>query len=262
MTAAVLRDAKSIASSAIVRGGLITETWAVLRSWQFDASEPDNFNRLLQHDVTGAVSESWRRDILGAVRRRLSPGESDAPLTVLAQAGMPLETWKPLLLWHITRNEFLLRDFLSGFLWDEYSSGSHHVQRDAVVKYLSERRIQSKLKRPWGSAFLRRTANGLLQIATDFGFLTGTLHKEFASYHLPEESFIYLLHAMADVEPNARRIVDAEDWHMYLMDTADVERELLRLHQFRKVHYEVAGSLAQLKLPHGSSADYARELCA
>jgi hypothetical protein len=46
------------------------------------------------------------------------------------------------------------------------------------------------------------------------------------------------------------------------MDASDVERELLRLHQFRKVHYEVAGSLAQLKLPHGSPADYARELCA
>ena len=47
---------------------------------------------------------------------------------------------------------------------------------------------------------------------------------------------------------------------MYLMDSADVERELLRLHQFRKLHYEVAGSLAQLKLPAASATDYAREL--
>ena len=99
-------------------------------------------------------------------------------------------------------------------------------------------------------------------MATDFDLLTGTLHKEFASYPLPEQSFIYLLHAMADVEPNAQRIIDAEDWHMFLMDASGVERELLRLHQFRKVHYEVAGSLAQLKLPHRSAADYARELCA
>ena len=109
---------------------------------------------------------------------------------------------------------------------------------------------------------MSRVASGLLRMATDFGLLTGTLNKEFASYHLPEESFIYLLHAMADAEPNARRIVDAEDWRMYLMDASDVERELLRLHQFRKVHYEVAGSLAQLKLPCGSSLDYVRELCA
>jgi hypothetical protein len=49
---------------------------------------------------------------------------------------------------------------------------------------------------------------------------------------------------------------------MYLMDAADVEREILRLHQYRKLRYEFAGSLAQLSLPYGSSADYARELCA
>lgn len=47
---------------------------------------------------------------------------------------------------------------------------------------------------------------------------------------------------------------------MFLMDAADVERELFRLHQFRRVHYEVAGSLAQLKLPCDSAADYAREM--
>jgi hypothetical protein len=47
---------------------------------------------------------------------------------------------------------------------------------------------------------------------------------------------------------------------MYLMDSADVERELLRLPQFRKLYYEVAGSLAQLKLPCGSSMDFARGL--
>jgi hypothetical protein len=57
-------------------------------------------------------------------------------------------------------------------------------------------------------------------------------------------------------------MVESPDWHMYLMDSADVERELLRLHQFHKLHYQVAGSLAQLKLPCDSAADYARELAA
>ena len=100
-----------------------------------------------------------------------------------------------------------------------------------------------------------------MRLAVDFGLLTGIQSREFASYHLPEQSFMYLLHAMTDREANARRVIDAEDWRLYLMDTADVERELLRLHQFRKLHYEVAGSLAQLKLPSASAADYVKEMC-
>ncbi len=86
--------------------------------------------------------------------------------------------------------------------------------------------------------------------------------RGFASYHLPDESFLYLLHAMREGKPNAYDLVHAEDWRLYLMDGEDVERELLRLHQFRKLHYDAAGSLAQLSLPCESALGFARELAA
>ena len=47
---------------------------------------------------------------------------------------------------------------------------------------------------------LARVAAGLLKIAADFGLLTGTVAKEFAGYHLPERSLIYLLHAVLEHE--------------------------------------------------------------
>jgi len=96
-------------------------------------------------------------------------------------------------------------------------------------------------------------------MAVDFGLMTGTVAREFLPYHLPEESFLYILHALAEREQNATRAVQSLDWRMYLMYPEDVERELFRLHQYRKVEYEVAGSLSQLKLPCGSLVEYARE---
>jgi hypothetical protein len=103
-------------------------------------------------------------------------------------------------------------------------------------------------------------ASGLLQTAEEFGLLKGRNPKEFVSFHIPEASFLYVLHALAEAEPNARRIVEAEDWRMFLMDPSDVEKELLRLHQFKRLHYEVAGSLAQLSLPFATGAEYAEGL--
>ena len=49
---------------------------------------------------------------------------------------------------------------------------------------------------------------------------------------------------------------------MYLMRPDDVERELLRLHQFRKLHYEVAGSIVQLTLPCTIALEYAEAMVA
>lgn len=251
-----------ISSTSIIRAGLVEETYAALSDWDFEASKVDNIKRLSLAPTVSAVSESWRRDILQAISRRLDPGGRDRSLTTLAQCGFALEDWKPLLLWHITRDEYLLRTFLADWFFDARESGKASVTADDVEAFLRSKDISKRTKSPWQSVTVRRLSNALLQNALDFGLASGTARKEFTSYHLPEPSFVYLLHAMSDAEPNARRIVESRDWRMYQMSTADVERELLRLHQYRKVHYEVAGSLAQLKLPSGSSASYAQELCA
>jgi hypothetical protein len=96
-------------------------------------------------------------------------------------------------------------------------------------------------------------------MAADFGLLRGTVGREFASYHLPDKSFLYLLHAMSETEKNPRLVVDSIDWRMYLLRPEEVERELFRLHQFRLLEYHVAGSLAQLTLPFSSSREYAEQ---
>ena len=53
------------------------------------------------------------------------------------------------------------------------------------------------IEHEWSDATLHRVAAGLLKIAADFDLLKGTVAKQFTSYHLPERSFIYLLHAIS-----------------------------------------------------------------
>ena len=252
-----------VSSFTIVKGALIDETYVVFQHWDFARSCTDNLRRMQETNLIGATSAHWAREVAKALHRRFDPEGRDRPLVELAK-GCERAVWTPLLLWHMTRDEFLVRDFLIHWLYPQYAQGTYRLHAADVVPYLQSLAHTKGItwSGKWTPATTSRVASGLLRIAADFGLLTGTVAREFASYHLPEASFLYLLHAMVEVEPNARRLIEAADWHMYLMDATDVERELLRLHQFRKVHYEVAGSLAQLTLPCGSTADYARELVA
>ena len=253
-----------VSSFTIIKGSLVDETYTALSDWDFEKSRRENLRRVREENTIGARSTHWARDVAKVINRRLNPSRRDRPLVELAMAECPRDIWKPLLLFHITRDEYLLRDFLLNWLYPQFIQGAYRLHTDDVAEYLTSLNNKHGIEwsEKWTDSTCARVASGLLRMASDFGLLTGKQQKEFASYHLPESSFIYLLHAMADLEPNARRIVQAEDWHMYLMDASDVERELLRLHQFRKVHYEVADSLAQLKLPYGSLADYARSISA
>jgi hypothetical protein len=254
--------ASVVSSFTIIKGALIEETFSVFRGWDFARSLDENLSSMKAQNVIGAKSEHWLRDVAFVLRRRFDPEGRDRNLVELAQRGCQLELWKPLLLWHMTRDEFLLRDFLIQWLYEHFAQGTLRVRSQDLWSYLRGLHDKGLVAEPWKESTLKRVSSELLRIAVDFGLMRGSTTREFASYHLPDESFIYLLHAMTERQPNAREVVRSTDWRMFLMDADDVERELFRLHQFRRVHYEVAGSLAQLKLPYDSAADYAREMVA
>lgn len=254
--------ASVVSSYTIIRGALIEETYMVFRDWDFTRSTESNLDAVRRTNSVGAKSASWLVEISKVLHRRFDPSARDRTLVDLAQRGCPLELWRPLLLWHMTRDEFLLRDFLVHWLFKHFAQGTLRIRTPDLVPYLKALHHNGIVDEPWRDSTLKRVASELLRISVDFGLLRGSITREFTSYHLPDESFIYLLHAMRDRQPNALDVVHSPDWHMFLMDADDVERELFRLHQFRRVHYEVAGSLAQLKLPCNSAADYAREMVA
>jgi len=254
--------ARVVSSFTIVKGSLIEETYGVFRDWDFSLSKRDNLRRVREQNSVGAKSANWAVNVAKVLNRRFDPAGRDKPLVALAKAGCSQEVWRPLLLYHMTRDEFLVRDFLINWLYPQFTAGGYRLRSGDVLAYLDglNKKPGIQWSGHWSDDTRKRVASGLLRIATDFGLLRGMQTREFAAYHLPEDSFLYLMHAMMDRERSTQRVLASADWHMFLMDAGDVERELLRLHQFRKLDYEAAGTLTQLELPAASAADFARGL--
>ena len=255
--------ANVVSSFTIIKGAMIEETYAVFAAWDSERSKRENLDRLRDENFISAKSQTWLRDVAKVLNRRFDPAGRDRPLVLLAKAGWALDEWRPPLLWHITRDEFLLRDFLLHWVYPAFEAGAYRLHPEELHDYL--RSIGGRggtTEHAWSETTLKRVAAGLLGMAVDFGLLRGKQEKEFAPYHLPERSFLYLLHAMREVTTSPQKILDAADWRMFLMRPADVERELLRLHQFKRLGYEVAGSLMQLTLPYASSREFAERMVA
>ena len=250
-----------VSSFTIIKGALIDETYAAFLHWDLSQSKSDNLQHLKDDNTIDATSENWLRDVAYVLGRRFDPEGRDRALVTLAQGGCDRETFAPILLWHMTRDEFLVQDFLANWLCPRFEEGAFRITTPDLRPYLE--RLWKKggpVKKPWTPRTIRSVSQGLLGIATYFGLLKGTRYKEFATFHLPDDAFIYLLHTMSESEPNAGKMVRSPLWRMYLMVPDDVERELFRLHQFRRLEYQVAGSLAQLELPCDSALVFAEEM--
>jgi len=253
-----------IASSfTLIKGAMIDEAYSVFARWDLACSKRENLDRVRRENFIGAQSATWLRDIVKVFNRRFDPNGRDRPLVLLARNGCSLHVWKPLLLWHMTCDEFLLRDFLVNWLYPAYASGAFRVRPQELYGYLRDiAKRGATTEHVWSDATTKRVAAGLLKMGVDFGLLHGRVVKEFSAYHLPEQSFLYLLHAIRDAILNPGKMIDATDWRLFMMHPDAVERELLRLHQYRKLDYQVAGSLVQLRLPCASSREYAERMVA
>ena len=254
--------ASTVSSFTIIKGSMIEETHAIMRDWDFEWSREENLRHVQKNNTIGAQSSNWLRDLRSVMHRRYDPNTKDRALALLARTGASMEVWKPVQLWHMTRDEFLVRDFFINWLFKEYEEGAYRIRIDDPFDYLRELHSRGLVEKKWTDRTIKEVAGALLRMAVDFGLMSGKTLKEFTSYHMPEDSFLYLLHAMYEAYGNARDVVHSPDWRLFLMSAADVERELFRLHQFRKLRYEVAGSLVELTLPCSSAAAFVEEMAA
>ena len=167
-----------VSSFTIIKGSLIDETYAVFRDWDFHKSRTENLRRVREDNTIGATSTHWARDVAKVINRRFDPGGRDRPLVDLAIAGCDRDVWKPILLFHMTRDEFLVRDFLVHWLYPQFAQGAYRLHTDDVTEYLTSlgKKKGVEWSGKWTDSTASRVASGLLRIATDHGLLTGALH--------------------------------------------------------------------------------------
>lgn len=261
MKAACVAVQRRVSTRLIRKGALVEETYRVFQTWDLSRSVPENLHHIRETNPLGASNEAWLREITVTLSSRFRTEAEVRPLVMLAQKPIPLSEWKAFLLWHVGRTDALYFEFAAGWLFKRFREGIHSMRAAAVLPFLRD--MFHRLRGPGCnlSAYgLERGASDLLRMAAAFDLLQGRAVRSFTAYHLPERAFIYVLHALSELEPNGHKMMERPEWRLFLMTPGDVEREVLSLHQFRKLEYHAAGTLAQLKLPFKTALKYVESL--
>ncbi len=241
------------------KGAMVEATYRAFQHWDLGATLAENVGRIRTRNTVGGPSAGWLKDFCKVLTRRFGVAETMRQLVELVQHGWDLGTWRPLLLWHISSSDPLLTDFIANWLFNRRKQGIVLLKTEAARQYLRTY-LHAHLGDPdvWSDANITTSASGLLRTAANFGLLRGRQVKQFQPYRLPDQSLAYLLHALMEQRGSTQKLIRAADWRLFLMTPADVEEELLRLHQFGKLRFERVGSLVELTLPYPTATDYAR----
>lgn len=252
---------EQLSSYLAIKGPFVETTFRAFSDWDLSLPPKRQFQRIEETNCVGASSDGWLKQFIRVIKQRYDLSGRDRSLVQLVQQGYHIDDWRPVQLWHINQSDELLRVFLVDWLFERHEEGIVIITVDAVVEYLHDL-VKQRLGAvdEWKENTYRRVASGLLKTAAEFHLMRGRVNKEFEAYRLPERSFIYLLHALMDRENNTRKVIEAEDWRLFLMKSNEVEEELLRLHQYGKLRFERAGSFLELTLPCENTDEYVRSV--
>lgn len=229
--------------------------------WNPNTALRDHLQHMRHYNRLGATSAGMAREIASTLSSRLGElsRQDLVSLATLARSGVDRNVWAACLHWYCARVDLLYFSFVTEWLFPAYEDGVYEV-RSADVVPIVQKTYLAEAGKSLTEHRTTRAARDLLRMAAEFGLLSGFGVRRFEPYCLPDEAFLFLLHTMAEMKMRVNTIIDSADWRIFLMDSDDVERELLRLHQYRELHYEVAGTLRQLQLPCETAIAYVRRL--
>jgi hypothetical protein len=79
---------------------------------------------------------------------------------------------------------------------------------------------------------------------------------------MSDDVTMFYAHMIAELEGNPSKMPASKLWRLAYMSRPDVHVALLRLHQFQRLNYEVAGNIVQVGLPFGSALECAERVAA
>jgi hypothetical protein len=241
------------------KGVLVAETYQLFSGWDFARGVEQN----LEHGLAGRQStQGWDNEVLATIRRRIRDFEFIESLIVLAQHGMPITDWRHCLRLWVGATEEPFHTFALDWLYEERARGRLAIRSEDLVGVVDEAASHRGGKAAPISDYSRiRAARDLLKTAGDLGMVEGAGPvRTFANISMSDDVLVYYVQLIAELEGDATKVPNSRLWRLAYMSPGDIHLSLLHLHQYRRLNYQVAGSLVQLALPARSAVEFARQV--
>lgn len=243
------------------KGVLVQETYALFAAWDDGASVADNLKSALsgRHKTAG-----WEREVHATLNRRLRDVGQVRPLITLARRGMPIADWRDCMRLWIGATEQPFHDFATGWLFNEHEKGRYQIRSEDVRPVFEKAAAARDSKTKALSEYAQlRGARDLLKMGVDLGLLAGGGPvKTFASIAMSDDVTLFYAHMISELESNTKKMLSSRLWRLAYMAPKDVHVALLRLHQYRRLNYEIVGNIAEVGLPFESALECAERIAA
>jgi hypothetical protein len=248
-------------SRIIKASALLADTKVLLSEWDLGQSVEENLARARQQNIFGKASRSRIEDILVIFRQRyFDDADVGNCLVTLVQRGAP-NTWiDPLLYFFSAQNDRTLRDLVVDVVYPRQQASFSDLPIDVITRALRTWVAEGKTTTAWNDQTVSRVGQGVMATLRDFGVLQGKATKRITPFYLPTPAFALTALWLQGQQRSGDRMLHSEDWKLFFLPVAGVERFFIEAHQEHLLTYQAAGSIVRIDFPAATMTEYAHVL--
>jgi hypothetical protein len=248
-------------SKIIKATALLPDSKLFLSQWNPDFSSEKNIQKFIDYNLLGKTSRAFVKNITSAFKDRyIFRDDQDEALRLLLQSSIDPKVIDRILFYYTAKSDLLIYDFVIKCVYQMYQDGNIEISMERTQKILKQFSDDNKMMSKWSDIVCNRVARNLLTTLRDFHILEGKVKKRISPPYLPLESFVYIAYLIARKEPGGERILQHNDWKLFLLNTRDVEQLFLEAHQRGYLNYYAAGSIIRISFKQKSIIEVVHDL--
>ena len=243
----------------------LSDVLRLLELWDPDGESWLQFReRAVEWNLLGKTSRSRAADLLSNVFfRRYAADPSGQParrLRQLAIAGVTRDALDRILYYHAALTEHLLYRCAADLVYDHRARGVHQLTKRDVLRYLRTLEEKGYFVRSYSDSVTEKLAKSVLTALRDFRLLEGSAKKRLAPVQVPAEVVGYVAYALREEVQSAKRIIEHNDWKLYLLYPREVEERMIDVSGFGYFDYHAAGDIRRFDWTYHSLDEYVAAL--
>ncbi len=242
------KDSKAYTAKIIKAPALLHDTKVFLSHWDEGLTADENIQKAITDNIFGRPARSYVKQFLSAFKERYVFGdERDRALRKLVRHSKDNAVTDRILYYHTAHADRLMYDFVAHHLFELHSRGVEIISTKQSQEYAKKLSDEGKTSTRWGDTVCNRVARNMLAALRDFHVLEGNVKKRIAPVYLPIEAFLYVSFYLGREVKSGDKVIQHQDWKLFLIGAPTVERLFLEAHQRGFLSYQAAGNLVRIE---------------
>lgn len=203
---------------------LIKETKIFFQGLGEKKTMEDIYNEVMNDNLFDKTALESRKKAFSAIKNRFysNPKVNNDILIKIINSHLDDSIKNQIIYYYFSKSECIVYDITTKLLYNMFLEGKLIITKNDILDFLESQNKTHKEIKKWTESTKEHIIQHYLAIMKDFGFLKGSIKKQFNVPFIPPEIILFIVFEKLEMKKNINQILNSDDFKLFFLEKDDL----------------------------------------